>query len=427
MTSFHSAFVLIGFNLGLIWLMMAAPLGTRTIAVRRQTDRRPEELWDMTRPAGGLADWHPAVSSVRPIDGRPDRLELCYRDPDRSGRPIVRMLAIDRTGVTADGEFSCELRIVADSALDAGFWSGYREVRRIGPAAEGAIIAIEQTDSYRGLGFLFYRYLLLHREMAALERHLGGGRAKANGWLEHPLCQAGLATLSTLMLWPFFGLDGNGLMISVFLTLVIVFHELGHMVAFRAFGHLNTRMIFVPLLGGIAIGGRPYASRFEVATCALMGAGVSAFAVPILIAAHRTAADGLLASQVAGPLLLFLLILSAFNLLNLLPMHRFDGGQVLRQLFAGRTMRALATFTVTSAIAWTGWRVGFSPMMVIAGLCVFTLMSLIRMRSVKPRLELEPMTQQQRLLTGFGFCAALAIHAGGVIHACDRLFAPVPF
>ena len=126
-------------------------------------------------------------------------------------------------------------------------------------------------------------------------------------------------------------------------------------------------------------------------------------------------------------LAVFLLILSAFNLLNLLPMHRFDGGQVLRQLFAGRTMRALATFTVTSAIAWMGWRVGFSPMMVIAGLCVFTLMSLIRMRSVKPRLELEPMTQQQRLLTGFGFCAALANHAGGVIHACDRLFAPVPF
>ena len=222
MTSFHSAFVLIGFNLGLIWLLMAAPLGTRTISVRRQTDRRPEELWDMTRPGGGLADWHPAVSSVRPIEGKPDRLELCYRDPDRSGRPIVRMLAIDRTGVTADGEFSCELRIVADSALDPGFWSGYREVRRIGPAAQGAIIAIEQTDNYRGLGFLFYRYLMLQREMTALERHLGGGQTSARGWLEHPLIQAALAILSTLMLWPFFGLDGNGLMISVFMTLVIV-------------------------------------------------------------------------------------------------------------------------------------------------------------------------------------------------------------
>ena len=30
-------------------------------------------------------------------------------------------------------------------------------------------------------------------------------------------------------------------------------------------GHRKVRMIFVPLLGGIAIGGRPYDSRFEVA------------------------------------------------------------------------------------------------------------------------------------------------------------------
>lgn len=64
--------------------------------------------------------------------------------------------------------------------------------------------------------------------------------------------------------------------------------------------------------------------------------------------------------------------------------------------------------------------------MVIAGLSVFTLLSLIRTRSVKPRLELEPMTQQQKLLTAFGLCAALTIHAGGVLHAFDRLFAPVP-
>ncbi len=426
MTIFQSAFLLLGVNLGLIWLLMAAPLGTRTISVRRRLDRRPEELWDMTRPAGGLADWHPAVASVRPIEGRPDRLELCYRDPDRSGRPIIRVLAIDRTGVTADGEFSCELRIVADSALDMDFWSGYREVRRIGPAREGSTVAIEQTDSYRGLGFLLYRYLMLHREMAALERHLGGTKAAGRGRLEHPLSQAALAALSTVMLWPFFGFNSNGLMISVFLTLVIVFHELGHMVAFRTFGHLNTRMIFVPLLGGIAIGGRPYASRFEVATCALMGAGVSAFAVPILIGAHEAATDGLHAPSMAAPVLVLLLILSAFNLLNLLPMHRFDGGQVLRQLFAGRTMQTLATFTVASAIVWTGWRIGLSSQALIAGLSVFALLSLIRTRKVKPRLELEAMNQQQRLMTGFGLCAALSIHAGGIIYACDRLFATAP-
>ena len=417
MTDFQTALVLLGVNLGLIWLMMAAPLGTRTIRLRRHLDKRPEEVWNMARPAGGLADWHPAVSSVRPVAGKPDRLELLYRDADRNGRPITRELAIDRTGVTADGEFSCELRIVADSALDIDFWSGYREVRRIGPASHGSTLTIEQTDSYRGLGFLLYRYLLLAREMKALERHIDGARP-GRSRLEHPLSQAGLATLSTLILWPFFGLDATGLMISVFLTLVIVFHELGHMVAFRAFGHHHTRMIFVPLLGGIAIGGRPYASRFEVATCALMGAGISAFAVPILIAAHRAAGDG----PMAAPVLVLMLILTAFNLLNLLPMHRFDGGQVLRQIFADRHLQTLATFAIALAVVWTGWRIGLPPQALIAGLAVFSLMSLIRSRKVRPRTELKPMTPHERLLTGFGLCAALAIHAVGVIYACERLF-----
>jgi len=32
------------------------------------------------------------------------------------------------------------------------------------------------------------------------------------------------------------------------------------------------------------------------------------------------------------------------------------------------------------------------------------------------------MNQQQRLMTGAGFCAALSIHIGGLIYACDRLF-----
>eukprot|EP01035_Chromulina_nebulosa_P052501 gene52501-71609_t len=164
------------------------------------------------------------------------------------------------------------------------------------------------------------------------------------------------------MLWPFFGLDLEGLMISSFLTLVIVLHELGHLVAYRAFGHARPRMIFVPLLGGIAIGGRPYHSRFEVATCALMGPGVSAFLVPILVALQNTAAKAPWAQDTSGPLLVFLLILGAFNLLNLLPMYRFDGGQILRQVFDSQRLLALGSFGIAAAIAATGWHIGLPPL-----------------------------------------------------------------
>jgi Zn-dependent protease len=211
-------------------------------------------------------------------------------------------------------------------------------------------------------------------------------------------------------------------MISTFLTLVIALHELGHLAAYRTFGHKSVRMIFVPLLGGIAIGGRPYKSHFEVATCALMGPGISAFFVPILIAGDNIAAHGLLSEQFRGPLLIFLLILGAFNLLNLLPMQRFDGGQVLRQIF--RTPRSLigASFAITACILAIGWGVGASSGILAAALAVFILLSMIGAGSLKPRHKLEEMKAGERLLVTFGLYAAILIHGYAVIFSAEKLF-----
>ena len=152
--------------------------------------------------------------------------------------------------------------------------------------------------------------------------------------------------------------------------LVILLHELGHMVAYRAFGHPSVRMIFVPLLGGIAIGGRPYNSHFEVATCALMGAGFSALLVPILVAAHQSVQGIPHPAAMDGPTLVFLVILGAFNLLNLLPTYRFDGGQVLPESLAaspktivfigppGSAMRSLGDKISSTIVAQHAHRFG---------------------------------------------------------------------
>jgi Zn-dependent protease len=211
-------------------------------------------------------------------------------------------------------------------------------------------------------------------------------------------------------------------MLSTFLTLVIVFHELGHMAAYRMFGHASVRMIFVPLLGGIAVGGRPYLSLFEVATCALMGAGMSAFLVPILAVATQLADAGLLPLASRGPLLIFLLILGAFNLLNLLPMHRFDGGQVLRQIFRTRRSQIAASFVVTLCILGIGFEIGLPANVLTAGLLVFTLVSLVSGASVKPRQMLEEMKDGERMLVAFGLYAAIAVHGYAIIFATEKLF-----
>ena len=293
MATHAPAIALLVLNVGLLWLLLAVPLGLRTVRVRRSFHASRAKIWSAVFPLGASADWHHSVLASRIVPDAPNRVQQGYAHLDRHGQPIVRLLEINET--VPGSEY--DARVLDDSALDAVFWKDFREHRRL--VEDGGVVhlTIEQTDRYRGMAFLLFRFFALRREMNALQQWLETGQSKpARVPFEHPLVQSGLALLSTLLLWPFFGLTRNGLLLSSLLTLVIVLHELGHMAAYRAFGHKTVRMIFVPLLGGVAIGGRPYNSLFEVATCALMGAGMSAFLIPIAIVLHEVAGDDVFAS-----------------------------------------------------------------------------------------------------------------------------------
>ena len=422
MTVLQSAILLLVINLGLLWLLMRAPLGQRTIRLNRTYGCAPDILWKAMNPAGPDASWHHSVISSRVLTDRCGVVEQTYRHLDKNGAPSRRLLALQSLPCVARNAHGFQSRIIDDSTLDPAFWNDYRERRIIRPIPDGALLEVEQTDRYRGLAFLLFRYFVLRREMRALNGWLKTGESLPQGYFELPLVQGGLAVLSTLLLWPFFGLNASGLMLSTFLTLVIALHELGHMAAYRMFGHASVRMIFVPLLGGVAVGGRPYRSLFEVATCALMGAGMSAFLVPILAVAMQLSEAGLLPSALRAPLLVFMLILGAFNLLNLLPMHRFDGGQVLRQIFRTRRSQIAASFVVTVCILGIGSEIGLPAKMLTAGLLVFTLVSFVSGCSVKPRQMLDEMKDGERMLVAFGLYAAIAVHGYAIIFATERLF-----
>jgi Zn-dependent protease len=419
MTLSMPALILLIANLGLIWLLMAAPIGVRTIRMRRVLHDRPDRIWEAVHPLGRDALWYPQVISSEPGPAT-GRVVQRFAHSDRRGNPISRTLEVAE--VSGPWSHAYDARVVEDSALDASFWRNYSERRIVGEAPGGTELVIEQTDRYRGLAFYVFRFFALRREVNALESWLATGKVEQTGLFENPGTQILMAVISTLVLWPFFGLSAEGLIFSSMLTTVIALHELGHLAAYRAFGHKTVRMIFIPLLGGLAIGSRPYNSRFEVAACALMGAGLSAFLVPVLAAAHATAVAEFAHQPIAGYILIFLLILSAFNLLNLLPMSRFDGGQVLRQVFPTQDGLLGGTFLVTAAILWAGWRIGIPTQVLFGGLAVMALLSLSNRASVKMREELDDMTGGERLFAGFGYYAALAIHAYGLIFACDLLF-----
>jgi Zn-dependent protease len=238
---------------------------------------------------------------------------------------------------------------------------------------------------------------------------------------EHPLTQVGFAILSAFILWPLFGLTRTGLFYSAVLTSVVALHELGHMAAFRLMGHRRVRMIFIPLLGGIAIGGRPYDSRFEVAFVALMGAGFSAFVVAIAWGwSVHAASSGEM--HLANLLMIFAGCSALFNLANLAPMWKFDGGQVLRQICPNAPVLAAASFALLILLLGFGYLAGFSARVLIVAGIVVALLSLITSGSgVRPRHELKPILPRDRWVMAAALLAVFTIHGVGVVWAARQL------
>ncbi|RWA65647.1 site-2 protease family protein [Mesorhizobium sp.] len=408
--------ILLAGNLGLIFLLMTVPLGLRTVRVSRLVAADRHRLWQALWPFGRDAGWSGEIVSAEALDGQGmARIVLSWEG--RDGQPIERKVVLE--DVVEGGRFS--MRVLDDSSLDASFWASYRETTELVAEGTATRVSLGQTDRYRGVAFLIFRYFAMRRELGKLQRWARTGEYRKGGWFEHPLSQVGFAVLSAFILWPFFGLSLGGLALAAILTSVVALHELGHMAAFRLMGHSRARMIFIPLLGGIAIGGRPYDSRFEVAFVALMGAGFSAFLVPVLIAA-----SGLARGEGHGAVAALLATLAGFsalfNIANLVPVWKFDGGQVLRQICPGPIALALASFLLLSALLALGWLAGFSPGFLLAAGVVFLILSLLTMGSaVKPRHELKPIRTFDRFAMAGALLAVFAIHGYGVLWASTLL------
>ncbi|WP_404927528.1 site-2 protease family protein [Mesorhizobium sp. ORM16] len=406
---------LVASNLGLIFLLMSVPLGLRTIRLSRTVAADRQRLWQALWPLGSNAGWSGEILSAEMLGEGVVRTRMSWEG--RDGLPIERKALLEN--VVHGRCFS--MRVIEDTALDPSFWAHYRETAQLVSIGEATRVTLTQTDRYRGVAFLAFRYFAMRRELAKLDGWARTGRYRKGGWFEHPLSQLGFAALSAFILWPFFGLHRGGLALAAILTSVVALHELGHIAAFRLMGHRRARMIFIPLLGGLAIGGRPYDSRFEVAFVALMGAGFSAFLVPLaMMGSTFASAEGY---WLAATLLATLAGCAAlFNIANLVPVWKFDGGQVLRQICPGPVALAQASFFLLSAFLALGWRAGFSIGFLLAAGAVFAILSLLTAGSgVRPRHELKPIRTADRFVIAGALLAVFVIHGYGVLWASARL------
>ncbi len=406
------AALLVLVNLGLIYFLMTAPLGRRTVRLSVVVAAPREKLWQALWPLGRDANWAGDFVEVEVLPG--GQMRMALRWDGRDGRPILRVAVHDDV---VEGE-RFVTRIVDDSSLEAAFWANYRETVELADAGGGATrVTVEQADVYRGFAFLGFRYFALRRKLAKLRIWALTGQYRPGGLFERPSTQFLMALASVAILWSLSGFSVGGLAFAVILTSVVALHELGHMAAFRISGHRKARMIFIPLLGGVAVGGRPYDSHFEVAFVALMGAGFSAFLVPpLLLAGHAAMAAG----SVHGGNFVAALVgcVALFNLANLAPVWKFDGGQVLRQIVPGGLPLALCSFALLALFLGVGLLAGFPQRIVLAGGVALAALSLITSGSnVRPRHALRPIDPTGRLAVAAGLVAVMAIHASGVIWA----------
>ncbi|HYS10206.1 MAG TPA: site-2 protease family protein [Myxococcales bacterium] len=108
---------------------------------------------------------------------------------------------------------------------------------------------------------------------------------------------------------------------------VILFHELGHYLAMRAFGYQDTTIFFIPFLGGAAAGRKADATLGQQIMVLLAGP------LPGLIAAGVAA---LLGAGKVPHLNVALWALISINLFNLLPILPLDGGRIVHALLFAR-------------------------------------------------------------------------------------------
>ena len=137
---------------------------------------------------------------------------------------------------------------------------------------------------------------------------------------------------------------------TLIITLVIVFHELGHFIAMRFFEYENVKMVMIPLIGGAVMGDKYNRSQKQEAVILLAGPlpGIILSVSIYLLSLNKSLTDIFtIPDLVLETMMYFFLI----NWLNLLPIYPLDGGRLLQLLFVKRRL----LFTVLS---YTGLLIG---------------------------------------------------------------------
>lgn len=195
--------VVIAAYLFILFALMAAPVGLREFAVSVRVRAPRDRLWEAVWPLGRDAGWSGKILDARPEEGG---ARLSFAWDGRDGRPIERSVRFRE--LEPGRRFV--MAVSDDSALSQRFWRHHREGVELEDEGAFTRVTFRQSDRYRGLAFLLFRYFVTRREAVKLRRWAETGEFVPGGIIEHPLMQVVFAIISALMPWPCSAERGSG-------------------------------------------------------------------------------------------------------------------------------------------------------------------------------------------------------------------------
>jgi Zn-dependent protease len=189
---------------------------------------------------------------------------------------------------------------------------------------------------------------------------------KGNVWVRS------IISLALYLLLGYYFFSANWMYLLI-LTAIVIFHELGHFLAMKAFHYKELGIFFIPLLGAYASGTKREVSQKQSAIILLAGPlpGIIVGVFLVILAKGRITEMAYEDYRWTAVLLIFL------NVLNLLPIYPLDGGQLLNRLFLDESKIIGKVFVVVSALAlgYFAVRIGFYPLLVLPAVLLYRLRS----------------------------------------------------
>ena len=172
------------------------------------------------------------------------------------------------------------------------------------------------------------------------------------------------------------------------ITIIIVFHELGHFVAMKFFKYNDLGIFFIPLLGAYVSGTKQEVSQRQSAIILLAGPvpGIVVGIILLLIPGNDSMmlSDTISVDEVAKASIFL-------NLLNLLPVYPLDGGQLLHRLFLDNSQLIGRIFLIASAglLTWVAISSGIYPLLIFPFMMITRLIREMQHERIEKKIEAD--------------------------------------